>query len=336
MTVRGGRPSLVWACLALGAAAATAAAADVSLNGYAEWRKRDILIVDGQRVLGGTSTRFEGRGDARSFATIPLGYEVKVQGVRLSNGVVLARRVEARPNGSALFEGDLGAAFDDVETKYREQGRVFDEGENGQRHDLGRLREDGRQVERARRITGRLAPPYLRPEDFRVYVVENQEWNAMAAPNRSIYVFSGLLEDMDDDEVAIVLGHEMVHATHEHSRKGYKKQIFVGLGALALGAAEQQIDSDAKRAGAQLATLLAAAALTNGYGRSQEDQADRVGLRYAYEGGFDVHRGPGLWKRFATKYGNPNKAVNFFFGDHSVAEARARNLERELRLNYAD
>jgi hypothetical protein len=36
----------------------------------------------------------------------------------------------------------------------------------------------------------------------------------MAAPNGAIYAFSGLLRDLDDDEVAIVLGHELAHATH--------------------------------------------------------------------------------------------------------------------------
>ena len=68
-------------------------------------------------------------------------------------------------------------------------------------------------VDRVRRITGQLLPPYVEPERVRVYVVDNPEWNAMAMGNYSIYVFSGLLLDMDDDEVAIVLGHELVHAS---------------------------------------------------------------------------------------------------------------------------
>jgi hypothetical protein len=38
--------------------------------------------------------------------------------------------------------------------------------------------------------------------------------------------------------------------------------------------------------------------------------------------------------RFAEKYGSQDKVSNFFFGNHSVAKDRQRNLERELRLNY--
>ena len=319
------------ACLS---AAAAAAIADEKHDGYAEFRQGDALVVDGQRVRAGVRTRFKGSGEARSFAAVPLGYEVKLRGQRLADGTLLAAEVEAKPNGSAFMEADLVKAFDATEAQYRAQGRVFDEGENGKQTNLGRLEESGPRVERVRSIVRLVCPPYLRPEDFRVYVVENQEWNAMAAPNRSIYVFSGLLDGMDDDEIAIVLGHELAHATHEHSRRAFKKQIWLMLGATVVAAASEEIENDAQRLGAQLGTMLVASALSSGYGRSQEDQADRVGLRYAYEGGYAVERGPGLWEKFAQKYGDQNKAVNFFFGDHSVAKDRARNLRREIGWNY--
>lgn len=318
------------------ATVASGQGSEPKLEGYAEWRHADLLVVDGQRLRAGPGHRFKGSGDARDFQSIPLGYEVKARGERLPDGVVLAREIEAKPNGSALFEQDLRSAFDEMEKSYRQKGHVYEELGGGKVADMGALREAGPEVERARRIGARLVPPYLAPADFRFYVVENKEWNAMAAPNRSVYVFSGLLRDMDDDEVAIVLGHELVHATHEHSRRQYKKQIWVQLAALgAIGVAQETINSKTKRLIVQSLAVIGALAWRNGYGRSHEDQADRVGLRYAYEGGYAVTRGPGLWNRFAQKYGDQNKVANFFFGDHSVAKERAANLERELRVNYA-
>jgi predicted Zn-dependent protease len=181
-----------------------------------------------------------------------------------------------------------------------------------------------------------LLPPYLHPEDVRIYVIENKEWNAFAMGNYSIYVFTGLLDDMDDDEVAIVLGHELVHATHEHSRKQFKRDMWIQLLALgALGAAST-IDDDKAQAITGLVVLAGASAWKSGYGRGMEDQADRVGLRYAYEAGYDITKGPRLWNRFAKKYGEGNKVANFFFSDHSQSAARATKLEKEIAFNYPD
>jgi predicted Zn-dependent protease len=167
-------------------------------------------------------------------------------------------------------------------------------------------------------------------------VIENKEWNAFAMGNYSIYVFTGLLDDMDDDEVAIVLGHELVHASHEHSRKQFKRDMWIQLLALgALGAAST-IDDDKAQAIAGLVVVAGASAWQSGYGRGMEDQADRVGLRYAYEAGYDITKGPRLWNRFAKKYGEGNKVANFFFSDHSQSAARATKLEKEIAFNYPD
>jgi hypothetical protein len=103
----------------------------------------------------------------------------------------------------------------------------------------------------------------------------------------------------------------------------------------ALGAASA-IDDDTKQAIAGLVILAGSTAYSSGYGRGMEDQADRVGLRYAYEAGWDVTKGPRLWNRFAKKYGEGNKVANFFFSDHSQSAARATKLEREIALNYPD
>jgi Zn-dependent protease with chaperone function len=320
----------------LGLGAHPAAAADEKLEGYAEWVLEGCLVVDGQKVCPAPDLEFEGEGAAWSFATIPLGYEVKVEkGTRLPDGTLLARRVEAQPNGDAMFEAQVRAATDQMEARIRRAGH-FSEGEGRRARSAGRLLEEGPRVDRVRGIVDDLLPPYLEPDDVRVYVIENEEWNAFAMGNYSIYVFSGLLDDLSDDEVAIVLGHELVHATHEHSRRQAKKGMWIQLAALGALGATSTIDSGTSRAIAETAAGLAASAWSNGYGRDMEDQADRVGLRYAYEAGYDITKGPALWKRFAEKYGEGSAAVNFFFGNHSLARERAARLEREIALNYPE
>lgn len=305
------------------------------LDGYADYRVGKTLVVDGQRVRINPDTDFKGDGKAKSFETIPIGYEVKVRGPRLQDGSILARSIEARPNEDTEIEGQMKRAFDQIEKQYLTAGRMRQTDDNGKVvEDLGPLSTKGPDVERVRRIMTRLVPAHVDPAKLRLYVVDNKEWNAMAAPNYSIYVFSGLLHDMDDDEVALVLGHELTHATHEHGRRQYARSNWIQFGAgLVTILAAEKVDSKLGQQAAQIGTIITASAIASGYSRSHEDQADRVGMRYAYEAGFDVKKGPKLWKRFADKYGDQGKVQNFLFGDHSRASARAQLLKDEIRFN---
>jgi len=330
------RSSVIALVVILAATALRPAAQDasVSFNGYAEWRKGDVLIVDGQRVQWSPKGKFKGNKDAKSFKTVPLGYEVTGKGTRQTDGSIMAVQMEAKPNGNALFEPDVKKATADMEAQWLKAGHIVEPASDGKEKDGGRLHTNGRDVERVRGVVNRLVPPYLEPAGFRTYVVENKDWNAFACANGMIVVNDSLLHDTNDDELAVVLGHELTHATHEHSRKEFKNSMLVQL--LAVGAVGGAAASDSKKTAAVvgLASMFTLMAYKNGYSRGAEDQADRVGLRYVYEAGYDVHQGPLLWGRFAKKYGDQNQAVNFFFGDHSVASARQKNLEREIAMNY--
>ena len=322
--------------LAAGAAGAETKVKEEKVDGYLEWRQGDLLVVDGQKVSTSPVTKFKGKDAATSVASIPLGYEVKAKGERKADGSLLARELEAKPNGSAMFEKDVKSMTDQAESEYRRAGRFFNQLEGGKTETVGWMFDSGPKVERCRRIVDGLLPPYVDASQVRLYVIENKEWNAFAMGNYSIYVFSGIMDDLDDDELAIVLGHEIAHATHEHTRRQFKKAMWIQLAAIGVSAAAEEIDDKNKRAVAQLLVLFGSQAWSNGYGRDMEDQADRVGLRYAYEAGYDITKGPRLWQRFAKKYGESGKVANFFFSNHSLSSARAVNLERQLALNYPD
>jgi predicted Zn-dependent protease len=139
---------------------------------------------------------------------------------------------------------------------------------------------------------------------------------------------------MDDDEVSIVLGHELAHATQEHSRRTMRKGRWARLAgnvALVGGAVMGGFGGDAVR----IFGGVGASAINNGFSRGFEDQADRVGLRYAYEGGFKADKGPALWRRVGEKYKDSSGVGNFLFGSHSRSSERAKDLEVEVAKNYA-
>jgi Zn-dependent protease with chaperone function len=323
--------------LSAGASSATGSNG-LELQGYAEYHHPEILIVDGQRVVANDKTRIEvsPKGKVPSLDAVPLGFEVKVKGQRQKDGTVLASKVEAKPNGMAMFEADVLAATNQVERTWVDAGEVYEEGPRGKKQVVGKIEEDGPEVARVQRIMEKLVPPYVNAESLRVRVVDTKEWNASAMGNGAIWVYGGLLQDMSDDELAIILGHELAHYTYEHSRRGAKKAMWGQLAGIAGMVGAQSIDSSAGRTAASMGALLSLAAWQSGYSRDMEDQADRVGLRYAYEGGFDVSKGPELWQKFRKKYGEESTFSNFFFGSHSRPSDRIRNLEWELRLNYRD
>jgi len=322
--------------LALVAGPSSAATKVTKVAGLLDFSKTGAIVVDGQRITKNSKTQFKGAGPAKTFETIPPGYEVKVEGTRQTDGSILATKVETKPNGMAMYESDVIAATNQAEQQYVKAGKIADVDAQGKEHDLGALHTTGPEVDRARKIVDRLLPSYIDPKSVRIYVVDNKEWNAMAMANYSIYVFSGIMKDLDDDEMAIVLGHELTHATYEHSRRQASKGMYTGIAGMAASVGLSQVKSGIVKDAASTAASVGLTTFGNVYSRDYEDQADRVGLRYVYEAGYDYKKAPVLWRRFAEKYGDGSPIENFFFGDHSLSSKRAAALEKEIKNNYSN
>jgi Zn-dependent protease with chaperone function len=311
------------------------AASKDKLDGYLDFRKPPYLIVDGQRLQVNDRTRIDA-GKVKKALDIPTGWHIKAQGTRAKDGTFVVKKIQAEKNGGEFMESEVIQATNEAEKKYVQTKKVSDTGPNGEEKVVGKLIDSGPDVDRCRRVVERLLPSYIPKDKVRVYVVDNAAWNAMAMANFSVYVFKGLLPDLDDDELAIVLGHELTHATYEHSRRQAKGGVIQGIAGAAATIAAQSIGDERARIAAAGATALGVTTVGNVYSRDYEDQADRVGLRYVYEAGFDTSKAPALWKRFAEKYGEGSKVTNFFFGDHSLALERARALQNEINRNYRD
>ena len=300
-------------------------------SSYAEWKQPGAIVVDGQKVVANASTTWKGK--FKSLDAIPLGEEVRVKGVRQPSGEVLALEVDVRTNGTALFEPEVQQGTNELEGMWLRNRAAFEADAKGKKIEIGKLETEGKRVDRVRGIVRRVAPPYVDQSKLRVYVIDNKEWNAMAMGNGAIWVFSGIMDDMSDNELAIVVGHELAHYTHEHSRRQMRKGMWIQMASVAAIATAEAIDNKSLRAVAQVSSVLGFMAWMNGYGRDLEDQADRVGLRYAYQGGYEVSRAPNVWQRFLDKYGEGDRVTNFFFSDHSMASARRKHLEDEIRFN---
>ena len=199
----------------------------------------------------GSSSRARAR--RRASRSIPLGYELKAKGKRRATGRCSRARSRPSPTARRCSRATVSSATDQAEAQARQTGPL-PEGDGPRRRASASSIESGPAGRaRAAASSTTCCRPTCTRESVRIYVIENKEWNAFAMGNYSIYVFTGLLDDMDDDEVAIVLGHELVHATHEHSRKQFKRDMWVQLAMLgALGAAShdrQRHEAGRRRAG---------------------------------------------------------------------------------------
>jgi len=157
-------------------------------------------------------------------------------------------------------------------------------------------------VDYLEQVMNRIEPPGMAANtaiSYRVAVIEDPTLNAFAYPTGSVYVHTGLLARMEnEDQLATVLGHEMTHVEDRHMlryQRGVRnRQIGFGIAAIAGSvviageqgrAASHGAYGKAARIGV-LANLLLGLGLTlaiiasvNGYGRELEREADDGGSR---------------------------------------------------------
>ena len=132
--------------------------------------------------------------------------------------------------------------------------------------------------------------PELLPERIDFAVIESSEINAFATPSGVIGVTYGMLRFVDsDDELAVVMGHEVAHLVKGHIIKSIPTQII----AILLGTIVQQ---EAGTGGE-----IAAQAIRAPFSREFEREADYFGLLYAHRAGYDIERGIEFWERFAVE-----------------------------------
>ncbi len=137
-------------------------------------------------------------------------------------------------------------------------------------------------------------------------LIGSKQINAFCMPGGKIAFYTGILDQLklSDDEAAMVMGHEMAHALREHARARLAKTQATSMG-LSLGAQLLGL-GDLGNVAANLGTQL----LSLKFSRSDETEADLVGLEMAARGGYNPNppsRSGARWaKPPATRAGSPS------------------------------
>lgn len=154
------------------------------------------------------------------------------------------------------------------------------------------LYEDEAEKERVEAVGGLIIKICERPElEYHFYVINSKVVNAFALPGGYIFLTSGIMDFVDDDdELASVIAHEIVHVTKKHGITLYKKSLKDALLNFLLLIVTR--DPNAVVAGQMIEQ-----SRIEVYGRSAEIEADRYGIEYMYKAGYK----PEAFMRFLQK-----------------------------------
>jgi len=166
----------------------------------------------------------------------------------------------------------------------------------------GQLNRDAAQMQRVRAIAGRLIPQTgaFRADapgwQWEVNVITSKEVNAWCMPGGKIAFYTGLIERLQatDDEAAAVMGHEIAHALREHGRERASQAVAQSIGISVIGALLRL------PGGAQdLSQTILDVTFNLPNSRTDEMEADRIGVELAARGGFDPRAAITLWEKMA-------------------------------------
>jgi predicted Zn-dependent protease len=141
------------------------------------------------------------------------------------------------------------------------------------------------EAEHIRRIGRQLAQVSDR-QDYQYYffLVEEDEMNAFTIPGGRIYIFSGLVDKLkSDDQIASVMAHEIGHCAARHTIKKFQAALGYNLiGSIVLGKVGEGAQQIASMSSNMIMNIVFSA-----YGRQDEYEADRLGIKYLYLAGYN-------------------------------------------------
>jgi hypothetical protein len=278
-----------------------------------------------------------GAGPLTSLADIGPGVIMTYEGKEQPDGTVLVSKVTFVKNEQEKGERDLWKKL-----KIKEKPSNFIEGKPGEikvGSDKYKILPNQEVQDYANRIGQSLIPAYQRnlPEGdpnkipFKFVVIVRKGFNAAAYPNGVIIIHDDVFKIVENEaQFASILGHEIAHATQEHTyrqlqhnKKRRKALAIAALFAAGMGyyAISNVLD-------------MVNAAMVNGYSRTMENQADRVGLQYMTDAGYDPRESPRLWKLVTKKHGD--MPTNFFWSSHDSKTERRSFLMLTIRNSLSN
>jgi predicted Zn-dependent protease len=178
--------------------------------------------------------------------------------------------------------------------------------------------------------TNNFAWEYILIEDKKVK-------NAWCMPGGKIAIYTGILDvTKNNNGLASVMGHEIAHAVAKHSVERASRSVLLNTGTQLIDIFSGGKLSQVNRVtGMNTVGLLSQIGIMNPFSRTQESEADYLGMIFASLSGYDIRETKKLWERM--KNSNKGKEPSQFMSTHPSSSKRIKDLtewENTIILDY--
>jgi len=174
--------------------------------------------------------------------------------------------------------------------------------------------------------------------DWEYILIDNKKVkNAWCMPGGKIAIYTGILDvTKNTNGLASVMGHEIAHAVAKHSVERASRGVLLNtttqLFDIFSGGKLSQVN---RATGMDTVGLLSQIGIMNPFSRTQETEADYLGMIFSSLSGFDIRETKKLWERMKTA--NKGKEPPQFMSTHPSSSKRIKNLkewENSVILDY--
>jgi len=223
-------------------------------------------------------------------------------------------------------ESKLNAQAAQIYEKIKEKETMSDDKKTLNKiKDIGKRMEDS--IEEYFNIAGIENP--AAKFNWEYILIDNKKVkNAWCMPGGKIAIYTGILDvTKNTNGLASVMGHEIAHAVAKHSVERASRSALLQTGTSLIDIFSGGVLSQINRAtGMNTVGLLSQIGLMNPFSRTQESEADYLGMIFASLSGFDVRETKKLWERM--KEANKGKEPPQFMSTHPSSSKRVKDLSK--------